>query len=467
MEYEEFLKSKTRTAPNCGFSVERSEINPKLFEWQKDIVIWALKKGRAGLFEDCGLGKTLQQLEWSDKIVKHCNQPVLIVAPLAVAEQTKREGLKFGYTVNICRTQNDVKSGINITNYEMLDHFDGDTFCGVVLDESSILKNFTGKVRTQIIDMFFKTPYKLSCTATPAPNDFMELGNQAEFLGVMNRTEMLATYFTHDGGETSKWRLKGHAEEKFWAWLATFAVVIGSPSDLGYESEGYDLPELNIKEVQVDITPDDVAVGENVSLFARAAETLSERRSARKNSMIERCNAALKLCESSPDEQWLIWCDLNAESELLSDIIQDSVEIRGSNTIEEKTDALNGFSDGKVKRLITKPSIAGFGLNWQKCHNMIFVGVSDSYEMMYQAIRRCFRFGQEQTVNVYLVTSEAEQNVLENVKRKEKQCEFMKQKMIKHTKDILMEEIRGTVRIEIPYNPRIKMILPEWLEEST
>ena len=267
MEYEKFLKSKMRTAPDCGFSVERSEINPKLFEWQKDIVIWALKKGRAGLFEDCGLGKTIQQLEWSDKVQKHCNLPVLIVAPLAVAEQTKREGLKFGYTVNICRTQKDVKNGINITNYEMLDHFDGSAFCGVVLDESSILKNFTGKVRTQIIDMFCKTPYKLSCTATPAPNDFMELGNQAEFLGVMSRTEMLATYFTHDGGETSKWRLKGHAEEKFWAWLATFAVVIGSPADLGYDSNGYDLPDLRMNEIQVDVEKEEVEVGENISFF--------------------------------------------------------------------------------------------------------------------------------------------------------------------------------------------------------
>ena len=464
MEYEKFLKSKMRTASDCGFSVERSEINPKMFEWQKDIVIWALKKGRAGLFEDCGLGKTIQQLEWSDKVQKHCNLPVLIVAPLAVAEQTKREGLKFGYTVNICRTQKDVKDGINITNYEMLDHFDGSEFCGVVLDESSILKNFTGKVRTQIIDMFCKTPYKLSCTATPAPNDFMELGNQAEFLGVMSRTEMLATYFTHDGGETSKWRLKGHAEEKFWAWLATFAVVIGSPADLGYDSNGYDLPDLRMNEIQVDVEKEEVAVGENISFFVNTAETLSERRNARKNSMTQRCNAAMKLCEGKPDEQWLIWCDLNSESEMLKDLIPDSVEIRGSNTVEEKTDALNGFSEGTIRRLITKPSIAGFGLNWQKCHNMIFVGVSDSYEMMYQAIRRCFRFGQEHTVNVYLVTSEAEQAVLENVLRKEKQCKMMKQKMVEHTKDILMEEIRGTVRIVIPYNPKIKMIVPEWLE---
>ena len=464
MEYEKFLKSKMRTAPDCGFSVERSETNPKLFEWQKDIVIWALKKGRAGLFEDCGLGKTIQQLEWSDKVQKHCNLPVLIVAPLAVAEQTKREGLKFGYTVNICRTQKDVKDGINITNYEMLDHFDGSAFCGVVLDESSILKNFTGKVRTQIIDMFCKTPYKLSCTATPAPNDFMELGNQAEFLGVMSRTEMLATYFTHDGGETSKWRLKGHAEEKFWAWLATFAVVIGSPADLGYDSNGYDLPDLRMNEIQVDVEKEEVEVGENISFFVNTAETLSERRTARRNSMEKRCEAAANLCYKNPEEQWLIWCDLNSESEMLKEIIPGSVEIRGSNTVEEKTAALSGFSDGTVRRLITKPSIAGFGLNWQKCHNMIFVGVSDSYEMMYQAIRRCFRFGQEHTVNVYLVTSEAEQAVLENVLRKEKQCQMMKQKMVEHTKDILMEEIRGTVRIVIPYNPKVKMIIPEWLE---
>jgi len=292
----------------------------------------------------------------------------------------------------------------------------------------------------------------------------MELGNQAEFLGVMSRTEMLATYFTHDGGETSKWRLKGHAEDKFWAWLATFAVVIGSPADLGYDSNGYDLPDLRMNEIQVDVEKEEVAVGENISFFVNTAETLSERRTARRNSMEKRCEAAANLCYKNPEEQWLIWCDLNSESEMLKEIIPGSVEIRGSNTVEEKTAALSGFSDGTVRRLITKPSIAGFGLNWQKCHNMIFVGVSDSYEMMYQAIRRCFRFGQEHTVNVYLVTSEAEQAVLENVLRKEKQCQMMKQKMVEHTKDILMEEIRGTVRIVIPYNPKVKMIIPNWLE---
>lgn len=465
MNYDEFLKSKVIVAPESGFDVEPGSMNRNLFEWQRDIVRWSLKKGKAALFEDCGLGKTIQQLEFSDKVVRETGKPVLIVAPLAVADQTRREGKRFGYQVQVCRTQRDVTNGINITNYEMLDHFDASAFGGVVLDESSILKNYSGTIRTQIIEMFRETPYKLSCTATPAPNDYMELGNQAEFLGVMTRSEMLSTFFIHDGGETSKWRLKGHAEQEFWTWLATWAVVLTSPADLGYPAEGYDLPEKETVEHTVK-TEQETLIGENVSFFTVTAKTLTERRGARRDSLEARCQLAADLVAERPDEQWLIWCDLNDESGTLARLIAGSVEVRGSDNPDYKARMLNAFTTGEVKYLVSKPSIAGFGLNWQNCHNMIFVGLSDSYEMMYQATRRCWRFGQKEKVFVHIVTSEAEGAVKQNIDRKEQQAERMTAEMVRHTKDILEQEIRGTVKISISYNPQIEMIVPEWVRSA-
>lgn len=466
MNYDEFLKSKVIVAPESGFDVEPGSMNRNLFEWQRDIVRWSLKKGKAALFEDCGLGKTIQQLEFSDKVVHETGRPVLIVAPLAVADQTRREGKRFGYQVQVCRTQRDVISGINITNYEMLEHFDASTFGGVVLDESSILKNYSGTIRTQIIEMFRETPYKLSCTATPAPNDYMELGNQAEFLGVMSRTEMLSTFFIHDGGETSKWRLKGHAEQEFWTWLATWSVVLTSPADLGYPAKGYDLPEKETIEHTVK-SEQETAIGENVSFFTVTAKTLTERRGARRDSLAARCRTAADLVADKPDEQWLIWCDLNDESRTLAGMIENAVEVRGSDNPDYKARMLNAFTTGEVKYLVSKPSIAGFGLNWQNCHNMIFVGLSDSYEMMYQAIRRCWRFGQKNKVFVHIVTSDAEGAVKQNIDRKEQQAERMTAEMVRHTKDILEQEIRGTVKILNSYDPQIEMIVPDWIRSVT
>ena len=460
-DYQRFLQSKKQIAVSSGFEKPKEQMCKAMFEWQKDIVYWALRKGRCALFEDCGLGKTIQSLEWAKSVSEHTKKPVLIVCPLSVAEQTKREGKKFGFSVSVVRDQSQVIDCINVTNYEMLDHFDASVFGGVVLDESSILKNYTGKMRTEIIEKFHYTPYKLSCTATPAPNDFMELGNQAEFCGVMSRTEMLATYFIHDGGDTSKWRLKGHAQSAFWEWLATWAVVLTKPGDLGYDNTGYDLPEL-ITE-QVTIRYEENIIDDNYSFFADVAQTLNERRNARRNSLEDRCKAALDLIEEDPEEQWRVWCDLNAEADELKRIIPDNIEVRGSDDIEVKAERLNRFTIGEAKRLIVKPSIAAFGLNWQNCHNMIFVGLSDSFEMMYQAIRRCWRFGQEYPVNVYIITSEAEGAVKENIERKEKQAAQMVAEMVQHTREILEEEIRGTERITIPYNPQIDMEIPTWL----
>ena len=462
MDYQKFLHKKHFYVKPTGF--EPKELNPMLFDFQKDIVRWACKKGKAALFEDCGLGKTLQQLEWGRQVHEYTGGDVLILAPLAVSKQTKREGEKFGIEVNICRTQDDVKSGINITNYEMLRHFKPEHFAGIILDESSILKNYAGKMRNEIIDAFKNTPYKLSCTATPAPNDYMELGNQCEFLGVMSRTEMLATFFVHDGSDTSKWRLKGHAEEKFWEWMASWAVVLNKPSDLGYDDGDFMLPKKNIYEITVKVKPEE-QFGQ-LSLLPTIAQTLSERRQARKNSLRARVEAAAELVNSS-NEQWLVWCDLNDESEALAKAIKDSVEIRGSDSNEHKEKSMIDFARGDIKALVTKPSIAGYGMNWQNCHNMIFVGLSDSYEMLYQAIRRCWRFGQTQPVNVYIVISEQEGAVKANIERKEQDFERMFSEMVKHTQKILAEEVRGTARLIESYKATKDMIIPEWLRSET
>lgn len=462
MNYEEFLRGKERAAGACGFEWPRERMNPRMFEWQKDIVFWALKKGRAALFEDCGNGKTIQQLEFCRAVCEHTGMPTMIVAPLTVGEQTKREAEKFGYAATLCRTQKDIAQGINITNYEMLEHFESAAFGGVVLDESSILKNCMGKVRTQIIQMFQNVPYRLSCTATPSPNDYMELGNQVEFLGIMSHTEMLATYFIHDGSDTSKWRLKGHAEDRFWEWVATWAVVLTCPGDLGYPNDGYVLPELVMHEHLVD-----VSTSMDDGLFGWVAKTLTERRDARRMSLRERCEKAAQVVAADAAEQWVVWCDLNSESELLTELIGGAVQVRGSDTPDEKAKALRAFADGKVRYLVTKPSIAGFGMNWQNCHNMVFVGLSDSYEAMYQAMRRCYRFGQKMPVNVHIITSAAEGAVKSNIERKEAQAQTMKKNMVLHTKEILEHDIRGTARITIAYCPRLDMLLPEWLRSAS
>lgn len=452
MDYKSFLEKKTIVSKDTGFTVNRKDLNNNLFEYQKDIVIWALKKGKSAIFADCGLGKSLMQLEWAEKVHEETNGSILILAPLAVTEQTYREGIKFGINSKVVECQEDVINGINITNYEKLDKFDTSVFNGIVLDESSILKSFTGKVRNQIIDNFKNTPYKLACTATPAPNDYMELGNHSEFLGVMTRSEMLAMYFVHDGGNTSKWRLKGHATDVFWQWMSSWAVVITNPRDLDYEIEGYDLPKLNIHEIIVD---GDEPIVETL--------TLTQRRQARKESLEDRCKAAAELVNNS-DENWLVWCNLNDESKLLHELINDSVEVKGSDKAKHKTDSSISFANGDIKCLVSKPLIFGMGLNFQSCHNMIFVGLSDSYEQYYQAVRRCWRFGQEHEVNVYIVISAKEGCVKENIERKQEDANTMQQEMLKHTKEITKENIKATCRISTPYNNNLKMILPVWRE---
>ena len=452
MNYEEFLSNKRFVLESSGFDIDISELNPKLFQYEKDVVRWALKKGKACIFSDCGTGKTAMQLEWANKVHEHTGGKILILAPLAVAEQTKREGEKFEIEVKVCENQNDCIDGLNITNYEKLDRFVAKEFVGVVLDESSILKSYSGKVRTAIIQNFHEVPYKLACTATPAPNDYMELGNHSEFCGVMTRAEMLSMFFVHDGGQTSKWRLKGHAEDVFWQWLATFSVFIDNPKNIGYGMEGFELPKLNVNEI--------VADGESP---VSETLTLSERRRARKDSLELRCKQAAELVNNS-DEQWLVWCDLNDESNRLHELINESVEVKGSDKPEHKSESMLAFSDGRIKALVTKPSIAGFGMNWQNCHNMIFTGLSDSYEQYYQAVRRCWRFGQDHPVNVYIIISKKEGCVKDNIERKQADFLKMQKEMTELTKEITKKELRSTCRISTPYEPSVRMKLPEWEE---
>ena len=459
MDYQEFLKKKKVVVQACGFDCE--ERNPALFDWQNDVVRWALRKGKCAIFTACGTGKSRVQLQWAQKVHEHTGKPVLILAPLAVTQQTKREGEACGITVNVVRNQEQCVNGLNITNYEMLQHFDAAPFAGIVLDESSIIKHKEGKFRQMIQEMFERTPYKLCCTATPAPNDFMELGTHAQFLGVMKQTEMLATFFVHDGGETQNWRLKKHAEKKFFEWVAGWACCFNRPQDIGYEQEGYDLPELRVHEESVESRGTELIDGQ-MMMFAPVGKTLLERRSARRNSLEDRVARAAEIANAT-EEQVLVWCDLNNESKALTKAIRGAVEVEGSMSLEEKESGILGFLNGSHRVLVSKPSIAGWGINAQNCHIVIFVGLSDSWEQYHQSVRRCWRYGQEKPVDVYIVISDAEGAVKENIARKQRDAERMTEELIAFTKEFLKSDLRQTVRDVDEYYAFERMEVPTWI----
>ena len=462
MNYHEFIKNKAIVYQPSGF--ECTERNENLFGWQNDVVRWALRKGKCAIFSDCGTGKTRMLLQWASMVHKHENRAVLILAPLAVAQQTKEEGVLCGIDVKVVRDQSECENGLNITNYEMLQHFDASFFCGVVLDESSIIKHKDGKTRQMIQDMFEETAYKLCCTATPAPNDFMELGTHAQFLGVMKQTEMLATFFVHDGGETQNWRLKGHAEKKFFEWVAGWAACFKRPQDLGYEEEGYELPELRIHEETVESTSTELIDGQ-MMMFAPVGKTLLERRSARRNSLQDRVNRAAEIANAT-GEQVLVWCDLNSESKALTEAINGAVEVEGSMSLEEKEKGITGFLKGENRVLVSKPSIAGFGINAQNAHIEIFVGLSDSFEAYYQAVRRCWRFGQDKPVDVYIIISDAEGAVKENIQRKQRDAERMTDELIGFTREFLQSDLKQTKRDVDEYYAFEQMEVPEWMRTT-
>ena len=459
MNYYEFLRNKTTQFNSVGLDVKKEELNNTLFEWQKECVLWALKKGRCALFESCGLGKTIQQLEWAYQVHKKTGGNVLIVAPLGVAVQTaKEEAPKVHIDVNIIRSNDDIKDGINIINYEMIDNIDSNKFIGVVLDESSILKNFTGSTRTKITEKFKNTPYKLCCTATPAPNDYMELLNHAEFLNVMTTAQALSIFFINDM-KTGSWRLKGHATMDFWKWVSSWALNIELPSDIGFDDTGYILPKLNEKEeiVDINIDSDDYSDG----LFRTIEMSATSFYKEKKRTIESRTKRVKEIIDNNPNEQYLIWVDMNEEADKLKLLLPDAVEVRGSDKNTFKEEASQKFKSGEIKYLISKPKIFGYGMNFQNCHNVIFCGLTYSYENYYQALRRLYRFGQKEEVNSYIVLGSTEKIILETIRRKEKQQQEMKNSMSISTKDIQLLEIRQEEKKEKKIDSTIE--LPSWL----
>lgn len=454
-DYQQFIASKRIENTSSGF--EPGDINPALFDWQTDIVRYACMRGRFGGYEDCGLGKSIQQLESARLINEHTNKPVIIFAPLAVAEQTKREAAKFSIAseVRVCKSQEEISNCINVANYERLHLFEPSQFGGVLLDEGSILKSIDGKIRNTLLSDWQCVPYRQSWSATPAPNDFMEIGNQAEFLGVMKRSEMLATFFVHDGGDTSKWRLKGHAREAFWRWMASWCVMVRRPSDLGYSDEGYNLPPIQYYDHFVD---SQALPGQ---LFALNAGTLADRRAARKASISDRIEKAATLADSSCGP-CVVWCNLNDEGERLAKEIPGSVEVAGRHSVEQKEEMLSAFTNGEIETLITKPKIGGFGLNWQHCSNTV-IFPTDSWEQWYQMVRRFWRFGQTETVNVHAVASESESGVVDNLKRKERDAEVMFEGITSAMSVMSKEQIGRVERQTTNYIPTTEMETPSWL----
>lgn len=442
MGYEEFIVSKKEPLKFNGIDVKID--NEGLFDFQKYIVQWALKKGRSAIFADTGLGKTRMQLSWANEVCKHSLGNVLIFAPLCVAHQTVLEGEKIGIKVNYCRSQELVKSGVNITNYEMLEHFDVESFQGVVLDESSILKSYMGKTKQALISSCENVPYRLSCTATPSPNDYLELGNQVQWLGIMASNEMIMRFFANDTMNAGGYSLKPHAKKAFWEWVSSWAIVVSNPSQLGFDGSRYILPELVQNFHIVDTSDLDPVDGD---LF-RVVEMNAT--SVHKEGRLTISRRAEKLAEIVNAEKtpWLIWCNTNYEADELKKLIPESVEVRGADTIAQKEKSLDGFSDGTIRVLITKPSIAGFGMNWQHCRNMAFVGLSYSYEDYYQAIRRCWRFGQKNTVNVHITASESEKPILEIIKRKEEDHNTMKNEMAEIVSSVHVSESK---LLDTPY----------------
>ena len=407
-EYKDFLKTKEKSFTSSGFEIDESELNTNLFEFQKHVVKIALKKGRFALFEDCGLGKTIQQLSWAEAVYNYTNMPVLILAPLAVVKQTENECIKFGIDQN----------AFDITNYDQLKNVDCSQYSGVVLDESSILKGRDGKLSRLIIDSFKETPYKLACTATPSPNDHMELGQHSEFLGAMGYLEMLAMFFVHDGGETSKWRLRKHAQDDFWKYVCTWSISIDNPETLGFHVEGYNLPEIEFVEHIIKME------NNTQSLFGDVAVSATELHKDLKRSFDARISKTIELVNNS-DKQWIIWTLKNDEATQLNKVINDSVNVQGSDKAEIKAKNLNGFSENEFTNLITKTSIASFGMNYQQCFNMIFTSYDFKFEAFYQAVRRCYRFGQKNKVKVHLLVPESQINVRKSILEKEKKHKEM------------------------------------------
>ena len=458
MNYHDFINSKHERHQSSGFTA--GVLPSLLFDWQKKIVEWCCRKGRSAIFAECGLGKTGMQLAWCEQVVKHTNKPVLLLAPIAVGHQTKRESEKFGIQCDVgtVKSQSDVNGpGIYISNYESLHKFDASSFDGVCLDESSILKSFTGKTKQQLCNEFKDTPYKLACTATAAPNDNMELGNHSEFLGVMRSSEMLCRWFINDTMKAGGYRLCKHAKRDFWRWISSWAVCVSKPSDIGGDDTGFDLPPLNINKHIVE--SNEIPKG---FLFKPEPHSVNATQvhNVKRQALNEKCDIVAEIVNSS-SEEFTVWCDTNYEADALIKVIPDAVEVRGNTKDDLKAEYLTGFCNGNFRVLISKPEIAGFGMNFQHCHNTTYFA-GFSFERWYQSVRRHWRFGQENEVNVHLVASELEESVIDTLERKSRDFSELQSAMTNAMREGMSIEFLGKRELS-KYNPEKEMEIPKWL----
>lgn len=453
--YAEFLATKAETVPAAG--IEPGPLHSGLYPFQQDLVAWAVRRGRAALFADTGLGKTRMQVEWCRQVLGAASNRALILAPLAVAHQTIREAAEIGVDVRYAREQGEVQDGVTITNYDRLDRFEVGRFGAVVLDESSILKAFMGATKRALVESCRSVPFRLACTATPAPNDHMEIGNHSEWLGVLEGQDMLARWFINDTSTFGTYRLKGHAVRDFWDWVISWGRCVGKPSDLGYDDAGFALPPLDVRHVEV---PVDITDDRGGMLFRLPELSATNVHAEKRKTAPQRAAKVAELVAAEPDEPWLVWCETDYEADALLAAIPEAVDVRGSQSVEVKEQRLMDFAAGRIRVLVTKPSLAGFGLNFQHCARVAFVGVSYSYEQLYQAIRRCWRYGQKRPVLAYVVLAATEHAVLDAVLEKQAAHEAMKRSMFEAMRRATARESR-----KAPYLPSHRAPLPAWLRE--
>jgi hypothetical protein len=464
-DYLKLIASKAVQFTPRGLSKVPS-LNARMFPHQQHSTEFALRAGCAALFLDTGLGKSFCALEWGRVVVEHTNKPVLMLAPLAVGPQHQREAEKFGIDARYVREPSEIKgAGIWITNYERLDKFDATQFAGIILDESSIIKGFNGRTSRALIQSFAATPYRLACTATPAPNDHMELGQHSEFLGVMRGMEMLSRWFINDTSTASQdWRIKGHAVEAFWNWVASWSRCIAKPSDVGFSDDGFTLPEMRMVQhiVEADRSIDTGEEKDGQARIFRLPETSATSIHREKRLTIDaRADAIAAVVASETREPWIIWCDTDAEADALTDRIPEAIEVRGSMAADVKEDRLTAFSTGKARIIVTKPSIAGFGLNWQHCARQAFVGLSFSYESFYQAVRRSHRFGQTRPVHVHVAMADTEKAIWDVVSRKAEDHDAMKTAM----RASMARAVNAAVA-KVPYQPKRNVNVPKWMRAA-
>jgi superfamily II DNA or RNA helicase len=456
MDYEDFLRSKARRAKHRGLMDREVDLSPLMFGYQADTTRFLLQAGSGSAFLDTGMGKSFIELEWGRVVREHTNKPVLMLAPLAVGPQHVREAQRFGIDdVRTVRSQDDIKPGINVANYERLHLFDPSEFGGIVLDESSIIKNYTGKTTRALMAFADAMPFRLCATATPAPNDHMELGQHSQFLGVMDSSEMLARWFIADQSEMGRYRLKRHGIKPFWSWVASWARCLTKPSDLGYSDDGFQLPSLNIIRHSVDV---DISAHADGELFRRVDASATAIHKEKRLTSADRAERAAEIVSGQPNEPCVVWVETDYDADAVMARLPGAVEVRGSMTIEQKESRLNDFSTGNIRVLVTKPRVAGFGLNWQHCAHTVFAGLSFSYEQFYQATRRFWRYGQQRTVDCHVVMAETEEMIWRNIQRKANDHEAMKLEMAEAMRrETISSEVKQT------YSATKSARIPSWL----